>query len=175
MIRNGGAALIAAAFAIHPFMASASATEAPKAMPMSPSASAKSMPMAMPMSDAPAHFPPTRAAYSRNHLFLVKLLDLPRPIPYQKYFTLRFAVYDGHDPRHRLGDATLALYAGMRHGLKTGFAHGMDSTPKIVAKGGVFTVSGMYFHMMGAWTLKMTVHEGTKQGIVYFNLPCCGA
>jgi hypothetical protein len=38
------------------------------------------MPMNMPMSDAPAHFKPTRSAYSEHHLFLVKLLEVPTEI-----------------------------------------------------------------------------------------------
>ncbi|WP_235706136.1 hypothetical protein, partial [Acidiphilium iwatense] len=119
-----------------------------------------SMKMPMPMAEGPAHFEPTRQAYTTNHLFLVKLLALPTPIPYQKYFDLRFAVYDGHDPTKRLTDATLTLFAGMRHGLKHGFAHGMQSSPRIEKTAGVFIVSGMFFHMLGPWVLKITVHEG---------------
>jgi hypothetical protein len=129
------------------------------------------MPMAMP--EKPAHFAPTRQAYTTNHRFLIKLLSVPRPIPYEKYFDLRFAVYDAKHPDKQLPDAGLEIYAGMRHGMKTGFAHGMQSAPKIDAKGGVFTISGMYFHMMGPWTLKATVTKGKETGVAYFQLPCC--
>jgi hypothetical protein len=130
--------------------------------------------MSMPMSDKPAHFKPTVSAYTGNHQFLVKITDLPNPIPYQKYFTLHFAVYDGHHPDKQLSDAHLTLFAGMRHGMKNGFAHGMQSSPKIGENAGAITADGMYFHMMGKWTLKATVKEGGKQGVAYFDLPCCG-
>jgi hypothetical protein len=131
-------------------------------------------PMNMPMSDAPAHFKPTRSAYTEHHLFLVKLLAVPTPIPYEKYFTIRLGVYDGAAPHKKLSDAALEVYAGMRHGMKTGFAHGMNSSPKVATEDGVVNVSGMYFHMMGAWTLKATVKEGDKEDVAYFQLPCCG-
>ena len=87
--------------------------------------------MKMPMADKPAHFKPALSAYTAKHAFLVKLTGLPHPIPYQKYFTLRFAVFDGHHPDKRLARAKLKLFAGMRHGMKHGFAHGMQSAPKI--------------------------------------------
>lgn len=130
------------------------------------------MPMAMP--DKPTHFAPTRQAYTTNHEFLVKLLSVPKPIPFEKYFDLRFAVYSPTHPATPLPGAKLGVFAGMRHGLTHGFAHGMQSSPKVAAKNGVFTVSGMYFHMMGPWTLKTTVQKGGEQGTAYFQLPCCG-
>lgn len=129
--------------------------------------------MKMPMSDKPAHFAPTRQAYTGDHRLLVKLLSVPKSIPFEKYFDLRFGVYDAKHPRERLQHAHFAIYAGMRHGLKHGFAHGMQSSPKVDAKNGVFTVKGMYFHMMGPWTLKTTVKEGKETGVAYFQLPCC--
>lgn len=132
------------------------------------------MNMKMNMSDKPVHFAPTRAAYTTNHLFLVKLLAVPRPIPFEKYFHLRFAVYDGKHPSAEIDGAKITIFVGMRHGLKHGFAHGMESTPKIVAAKDAFTVSGMYFHMMGPWVLKATVTKGKERGVAYFDLPCCG-
>ena len=125
---------------------------------------------------APAQPPagPTREAYTGNRAFLIKLRSVPRPIPFEKYFTLKFAVYDGHHPTRALADAHLAVTVGMRHGLKHGFAHGMQSTPRIQAKGGFFTVSGMYFHMAGPWTLKVDVERNGQGGTAYFTLPCCG-
>lgn len=122
----------------------------------------------------PAHFRPTRQAYTTNGRFLVRLLDLPRPIPFEKYFTLRFAVYDGHDRSKRLAGAELDVFAGMRHGLKHGFAHGMQSSPRIRKRNGAFVVSGMYFHMHGPWVVEVTVHRGGRRGVAYFRLPCCG-
>jgi len=130
--------------------------------------------MKMDMPESPAHFAPTRAVYSSDHAFLIKLVSVPKPIPFEKYFTVKFAVYSGHDPYRPLSDASMKIFAGMRHGLKHGFAHGMESSPKITKKDGVFTVSGMYFHMMGPWVVKMWVSDGTKHDIVYFKLPCCG-
>jgi hypothetical protein len=135
---------------------------------------AQSGTMNMPMAEKPAHFAPTRQAYTTNRRFLVRLLSVPQPIPFEKYFKLRLAVYDPKHPAKPLPDARLALSAGMRHGLKHGFAHGMQSAPKIAEKDGIFTVSGMYFHMMGPWTLKAAVARGGGQGTAYFQLPCCG-
>jgi len=117
---------------------------------------------------------PTREAYTRNHAFLIRLRSIPHPIPFERYFTLEFAVYDGHHPTKPLTDAHLAITAGMRHGLKHGFAHGMQSTPRVQAKGGSFTVSGMYFHMLGPWTLRVDVGRNGQRGTAYFTLPCCG-
>ena len=139
-----------------------------------PSAVAQSATMKMAMTEGPAHFRPTRQAYTTNHRFLVRLLALPTPIPFEKYFDLHVAVYDGHHPKTRLNDARLSLFAGMRHGMKHGFAHGMQSSPEVAKKGGVFTVSGMYFHMNGPWVVKMTVHAEGHEGVAYFRLPCCG-
>jgi hypothetical protein len=132
------------------------------------------MPMNMPMSDATAHFKPTRRAYTEHHLFLVKLLALPTPILYEKYFSIRLGVYDEAAPHKKLSDAAVEVYAGMRHGMKMGFAHSMNSSPKVATSDGVVDVSGMYFHMMGAWTLKATVREGNKEDVAYLKLPCCG-
>jgi hypothetical protein len=123
----------------------------------------------------PAHFTPKRSAITTNHQFLIKLAKLPDPIPYQKYFTLGFTIYDGNDPTKQLKDAHLSLFAGMRHGMPHGFAHGMQSTPKIVDTNGTLTAEGMYFHMLGKWTLRTTVTEGGKQDVAYFDLPCCDA
>jgi hypothetical protein len=133
------------------------------------------MPMDMPMADAPAHFKPTRSAYTEHHQFLVRLLAVPAPIPYEKYFSIRFGVYDGAAPHKKISDATIVIEAGMRHGMKTGFAHGMNSSPKVASENGIISVSGMYFHMMGAWTLKATVKAAGKEDVAYFQLPCCGA
>ena len=130
--------------------------------------------MNMPMSDAPAHFKVVRAVYTTDHRFLVKLLSLPAPIPYQKYFRLRLAVFSARPPHAKLPHARVEIEAGMRHGLKHGFAHGMDSAPRLATRDGVTTVSGMYFHMMGPWVLKATVRAGGEPSTAYFRLPCCG-
>ena len=133
-----------------------------------------SMTKSMAMPAAPADFAPTRQAYTANHRFLVKLQALPQPIPYETYFELRFAVYDGHDPQKPLTDATLTVAAGMPHGLKGGFAHVMQSAPKLAEKDGEFILSGMYFHMLGPWVVDVTVRRGGKDGTAEFRLPCCG-
>jgi hypothetical protein len=125
--------------------------------------------------DIPAHFTPKLSAYTTNRQFLVKIDKLPDPIPYQKNFSLGFAVYDGSEPTKKLQDARLSVFAGMRHGLPHGFVHGMQTTPKIVDKDGVLMVDGMFFHMHGKWTLRTTVSEGDKQDVAYFDLPCCDA
>ncbi len=123
----------------------------------------------------PAHFTPNLTAFTTNHDFLIKLDALPDPIPYQKYFSLGFTVYDGNDPTKKLRDIKLNLFAGMRHGMLHGFAHGMQSTPKIIDENGTLKAKGLFFHMLGKWTLRATIKEGDKQGVAYFDLPCCTA
>jgi len=129
--------------------------------------------MNMPMPDKPAHFAATRQAYTTNHAFLVKLISVPNPIPYEKYFRLRLAVYDAGAPAQPIPNPKIAVVAGMRHGMKSGFMHGMESAPKVTVRDGIVTVSGMYFHMMGPWTLQTDVSSRGKRGIAYFDLPCC--
>jgi hypothetical protein len=129
--------------------------------------------MNMPMDEGPAYFPVPQQVYSEHHTFLLKIEAIPKPIPFEKYFTMRLAVYDAQHPTKLLPDAKVSLFAGMRHGLKHGFAHGMQSSPKLTDKGGVVTVSGMYFHMMGPWVVKTTIREGGKEDVAYLNLPCC--
>ncbi len=116
----------------------------------------------------------TQQAYTENHRFLVRLKALPNPVPLDKYFSLQFSVYDAGNTAQALSDASLDVTAGMQHSLKEGFAHGMQSAPRTVAKNGVFAVSGMYFHMAGPWTLKVDVTQGDQKGTAYFTLPCCG-
>ncbi|HTX02412.1 MAG TPA: hypothetical protein VMD07_01930 [Candidatus Acidoferrales bacterium] len=129
------------------------------------------MNMSMPMK--PSHFAVAHQEYTTNHQFLVKLMAVPNPIPYEKYFTIRLAVYDGSNPSMRIPGAQVSVFAGMRHGMKNGFAHGMQSAPKVSVHDGVITVAGMYFHMMGPWTLRTTVRSDGKSGVAYFQLPCC--
>ena len=135
------------------------------------SAGAQMSDMKMPMDAKSAQ---TRQAYTTNHEFLVRLVSVPSPIPYEKYFTVKLEVYDGGEPPVKMPDAQVSVVAGMRHGMKTGFAHGMQSAPKVAEKNGVVIVSGMYFHMQGPWTLQTTVKNGSKEGVAYLTLPCCG-
>ena len=129
------------------------------------------MKMAMPTAQGSAV---AKEVYSSDRLFLVKVISIPKPIRFEKYFSVQFAIYDGRNPKRLLRDAKVTLFAGMRHGLKHGFAHGMESSPKLSENGGVFTVKGMYFHMMGPWTLKATVRADGKKDVAYLRLPCCG-
>jgi hypothetical protein len=122
----------------------------------------------------PADSTLVRKAYTTDHEFLIELLSVPQPIPFERYFNLQLAVYDGKNPQRLITNAQIKIFAGMRHELKHGFAHGMQSSPRILENNGAFSVSGMYFHMMGQWTLKVTVTEGNKEGTAWFQLPCCG-
>jgi len=65
------------------------------AAPAFAQSSGMNMPMAMPMSQEPAKFAPTLEAYTEDHQYLIKLLALPKPIPFSTAFDLRFAVMDG--------------------------------------------------------------------------------
>jgi len=130
--------------------------------------------MQMPPANEPGTFTPASQVYTTNHAFLVKVVDLPDPIPYQQHFSMRISVYDGKHADRLLRDATVHIKAGMRHSRPKGFAHGMQSTPTLARKDGVDTVSGLYFHMRGRWTLQLDVQHGAKKGTAYLDLPCCG-
>lgn len=114
------------------------------------------------------------SAYTKNHVFLIKLTELPNPLPYQRYFTVHLAVYASDDPDRLLKDADVGVTVGMRHGMTEGFAHGMQSSPKIEGEGGDIRVEGVYLHMMGEWAMEVRVDEGGKQDVANFDLPCCG-
>ena len=116
---------------------------------------------------------PAREAYTANHQLLVRLLSVPNPIPMGKYFSLRLAIYDGNDPRQQLPDVQVQVAAGMSHGMAQGFMHEMQSSPHIQIQNGIATVTGMFFHMTGEWTLQVTMHAAGHDGTVFFNLPCC--
>jgi hypothetical protein len=130
--------------------------------------------MKMKMPDMAAQVEPTREAYTENRKFLVKLLAAPDPIPYQRYFTIRLGIYDGAAPHGKLSDVSTAVVAGMRHGHESGFAHGMNSSPKVETKAGIVEADGMYFHMRGVWVVKVTVTQGSTEDVAYLRLPCCG-
>jgi hypothetical protein len=125
------------------------------------------------MSAVPAQSTPTAEAYTADRQFLVRLLSVPKPIPYEKYFSVAVGVYDANNPARRLADVQLGVVAGMTHGLGQGFAHTMQTSPKIAVRDGVATVSGLYFHMMGPWTLEVTVRMRDQESAAYFQLPCC--
>ena len=114
-----------------------------------------------------------REAYTADHQLLVRLLFVPNSIPMEKYFSLRLAVYAANDPRGPLQDVQLQVVAGMSHGMAQGFAHEMQSSPHIEIQNGIATVSGMFFHMSGEWTVQTNVHAGGHDGTVSFKLPCC--
>jgi hypothetical protein len=130
-------------------------------------------PTAQPMSAEPVQATPTAEAYTTDRRFLVRLLSVPKPIPYEKYFSVAVGVYAANNPARHLSDLQLGVVAGMSHGLGQGFAHTMQSSPKIEVHDGVATVSGLYFHMKGAWTLEVTVRMRDEKSAAYFQLPCC--
>lgn len=117
--------------------------------------------------------PLVRQAYSADHRFLVKVISVPSQIHMEEYFSLRLAVYDGNDPRHSLTNAQIQVAAGMTHGMTHGFAHEMQSSPRVEVRNGTATVSGLYFHMEGEWTLQVTVREGGHEATVSFPFSCC--
>jgi hypothetical protein len=126
-----------------------------------------------PISAEPAPSAPAAEAYTTDRHFLVRLLSVPKPIPYEKYFSVAIEVYDANNPARRLSDLQLAVVAGMSHGLEQGFAHTMQSAPKVEVRDGVATVSGLYFHMTGAWTMEVTVRMRDEESAAYFQLSCC--
>ena len=125
------------------------------------------------MSDQPAHFKAKDRTYTTNHAFLVKIVSLPNPIPYEKHFNVALSVFDGKHTDRKLTDATVRVTGGMRHGMKSGFAHGMQYAPRVESKDGTITVAGLFFHMMGTWTLQVDVENGANKGTAYLDLPCC--
>jgi hypothetical protein len=125
------------------------------------------------ISAEPAQYARAAEAYTTDHHFLVRLLSVPNPIPYEKYFSVAIEVYDANNPARRLSDIQLAVVAGMSHGLEVGFAHTMQSEPKVEVRDGVAKVSGLYFHMTGAWTMEVTVRMRDEESAAYFQLSCC--
>lgn len=111
--------------------------------------------------------------YTTNKDFLVKLLDVPTPIPYGQHFSLKFGIYDGKNPNNPAIDTKVKINVGMRHGSMDHFAHGMDSSPKLSFNTGVLTVDGMYFTMKGTWTIELLIKQHEKQDTATFELPCC--
>jgi hypothetical protein len=61
-----------------------------------------------PLADDAAHFAPTLQAYTTDHRLPVKLLSVPTPIPFGKYFTIRLGVYDGQNLVQQRGAGGLA-------------------------------------------------------------------
>jgi len=133
----------------------------------------KAMKMSMPA--PPAQFEATNRAFTANHRFLVKVVAMPDAIPLAKHFSLDLAVFDGKHVERKLQDAAVHVTAGMRHGMKTGFAHGMQYAPKVEVKDGIVTISGLSFHMTGKWTLQVDVQKGADKGTAYIDLPCCAS
>ncbi|NKF23381.1 hypothetical protein [Solimonas marina] len=123
--------------------------------------------------DTASDVKPTTQAYTSDHRYFITLDGMPKSIPEQDYFTLHFSVFDGQHPKQPVSGFSLDVQAGMRHGMKNGFAHGMQSSPKISVSGNTATVSGLMFHMMGTWTLQLTVHDGQHTSVADFELPCC--
>lgn len=154
------------------FMAASLLTIAP-AWTQSNSAQLQSDYRTAPLSAEPVQSAPTVQAYTADRQFLVRLLAVPKPIPYEKYFSVAVGVYAANNPARHLSDVQLAVVAGMSHGLGQGFAHTMQSAPKIAVRDGVATVSGLYFHMMGSWTMEVTVRMRDEESAAYFQLPCC--
>lgn len=142
-----------------------------------PPAWAIDQPLATPppptMSGHSSQAAPGREAYTADHQLRVRLLAVPSPIPMEKYFSLQLAIYDGNDPLRPLPDAQVQVTAAMSHGMAQGFAHGMQSSPRVEIHDGIATVSGMFFHMTGDWTLQVSVHAAGRSGTVSFYLPCC--
>ncbi len=130
--------------------------------------------MHMPVAEESANFKPTRQAFTADHRFLVKLLSLPSPIPFEQYFQLRFAIYDGHHPTRQITDATMRIVC--RHAARSGARFRPRHADLAAASN-----PGMAFHRVGnvlshAGSLggELTVQEGGKQGTAYFRFPCCG-
>jgi hypothetical protein len=87
---------------------------------------------------------------------------------------VRFGFATERRVQAQLADVALMVSAGKRHGLTHGVAHGMQSTPKIGNNNGMFTVSGVYFHILEAWDLETTAKERGTLGTGDFQLLCCG-
>lgn len=115
---------------------------------------------------------------SERGLYRVELLEVPEPLPRGEHFSLRLRVVSLDHPDTPLRNAKVSVEAGMRHGREQGFAHGMQSQPVVSDKeggqeDGVVLVEGLYFHMGGAWTLKLTVDGEDGKDQVWLTLPCC--
>lgn len=125
--------------------------------------------------DASAAAMPAQVLSERGG-YRIEVLRAPRPLPAGSHFSVRLKVARADGASLELSDLTLSVAAGMRHGREDGFAHGMQSQPEVTREGDLFLVEGLYFHMDGVWTLKVTLEEDgePRRDYAWLDVPCCG-
>ena len=114
---------------------------------------------------------------SEQGRYRVEVASAPRPLPAGRHFSLELKVVAVDDAPGAADALSVKVAAGMRHGREDGFAHGMQSQPVVTRQGDIFLVEGLYFHMDGVWTLKITLEnrdDERRRDHAWLDLPCCG-
>jgi len=111
---------------------------------------------------------------SEQGLYRVEVRQAPEPLPKGEHFSLGLRVVSMDNPDTPLEASAVTVEAGMRHGRDDGFAHGMQSEPRVSVRDGLILVEGLYFHMGGAWTLQVTIDGDDGEDQAWLTLPCCG-
>ena len=104
-----------------------------------------------------------RTAKTANGLYTLAYSPSPDPIPFSELFELDVSVKNASNAP--VTDANVSLKVTMpAHG------HGMQTSPQISSVGdGHYKVTGMKFHMHGAWELIFTVESGAGTDSVSFT------
>jgi hypothetical protein len=111
---------------------------------------------------------------SEQGLYRVEVRQAPEPLPKGEHFSLGLRVVSMDNSDTPLDASAVTVEAGMRHGRDDGFAHGMQSEPRVSVRDGLILVEGLYFHMGGAWTLQVTIDGDDGEDQAWLTLPCCG-
>jgi hypothetical protein len=111
---------------------------------------------------------------SDQGLYRVEVRQAPEPLPKGEHFSLGLRVVSMDNSDTPLDASAVTVEAGMRHGRDDGFAHGMQSEPRVSVRDGLILVEGLYFHMGGAWTLQVTIDGDDGEDQAWLTLPCCG-
>jgi len=106
-----------------------------------------------------------REARSPSGDYLVRIVELPDPVPSNRIFPLRIEVQvpEGSDTS-RISIRADAAMPHHGHGMTVRpVAHPVESVP------GVFAVAGMMFHMPGEWELYIDITDGPYTERVIFH------
>ena len=100
---------------------------------------------------------PLREGLTDGGTYYIYWDSIPSSIPFNEPFKISAMVHDGEDTSKMYMDKELFVDATM-----PGHGHGMETTPEVTNKDGVYTVEGMLFHMAGDWELVFAVSDGTN-------------
>lgn len=109
---------------------------------------------------------PQTAGDSNGGAYMVRYRTVPDPIPNNEPFSIEVMVYDAGDTAETATDVSLVADAAMPQ-----HRHGMIRKPSVENHGGgAFTVTGMLFHMSGAWELYFDITRGAVTERAQFDI-----